>query len=145
MKTRKAFARIIAVLLCVLSVTALLPATAFAADTPELDAFAAVANKTAAAVKSNGSIVLYVGNYYKASVPAYGYTVGGRSVSVKFQWQVKKGSGRSYVNVRGATSNTICVKVTRGKNGWKYRCKVTARYVSAKPLYYVFSTWKVKA
>ena len=136
--------RLLAMLLCVLSIAALLPTVAFAADVPELDNVTAAANKIAAEAKANGSITLYVGDYYKASVPASGYYVGGRSVSVKFQWQVKKGSGKPYVNVKGARSNTIRVKVTKGKNGWKYRCKVTARNVSAKPLYYVFSTWKVK-
>ena len=140
MKTRKAFTRIIAMLLCVLSVTALLPTAAMAADTPELDAVGTASSNLTNGVRSNASQYVRVGCWYQMKVPEY-YTVGGRYVSVKFQWQVKKGSG---TNIRGANCNIYRFKATWGKDGWKYRCKVSARYVNARPLYYVFPTLKVR-
>ena len=143
MKTRKAFTRVVAMLLCVLSFTALLPTAAFAADVPELDAVGEAASKLTTGVKSNGVQTVYAGEWYWMKVPT-SYTVCGRPVSVKFQWQVKKGSCRPYTNIKGANSYIYYFKATRGKNNWKYRCRVTARYVSARPLYYVFPTLKVR-
>ena len=134
---------LLAALVCALLLAALSPAPASAAGGQTPAAAAAAADRTAARVKASGSQTVRIGKWYSMSVPQ-NYTVGGKPVSVKFQWQVKKGSGKPYVNVKGAAGNTYCYKATKGKDGWRYRCRVSARYVSAEPFYYYFRTLKVR-
>ena len=107
---------LLAALVCALLLAALLPAPASAAGGQTPAAAAAAADRTAARVKASGSQTVRIGKWYSMSVPL-NYTVGGKPVSVKFQWQVKKGSGKPYVNVKGAAGNTYCFKATKGKDG----------------------------
>lgn len=134
--------RLLAMLLCVLSIVALLPTVAFAAE-PETDAVAAASNKIANMVRSNGKVlhtykctVKRNGKYYMED-PLYGEY----PVPVRRQWYVKKGSGKSYTKLSGATGYRYYFKATKGKNGWTYRLKVINYYNSSD---YLYIQWKLK-
>lgn len=55
------------------------------------------------------------------------FSVRATGEELKYQWQVKVPGGK-WKNVSGAgcRSNTFKVKVTKGRNGYYYRCKITA-------------------
>ncbi|MBQ4504549.1 MAG: hypothetical protein II983_02665, partial [Firmicutes bacterium] len=57
-------------------------------------------------------------------------TVKANGDGLKYQWQIKTGSNKSWINstiVSGKT-NSLDVDATRGRNGYQYRCKITDAY-----------------
>lgn len=120
--------RLLAMLLCVLSITALLPTVAFAAE-PATDEVEGVLVKVTEPVKNakteaNATQKVVVkpgtkGFYMKVTVSLSG---------VKFQWQIKKYGTSTWKNISGATKSKYTIKkVTTGMNGNRYRCKLSKK------------------
>ena len=129
---KKTITRILALLLCVMAFAAVLPAPALAAD-KQMDEAAPAADRVAAAVNAKVCTKTYkLGKVitFKAipSHPAY---------EPRYQWQ-RKGVGRSrWVDIKKATKRTYTFKVTTGKDGYTFRCKITYKLLPAevKPEY----------
>lgn len=133
--------RLLAMLLCVLSIVALLPTTALAAEPDSVKQVALqVADKfltskeATAASNSTSTWTVYEKTKCELSVSQYWY-VGSTPVSVKFQWYVKKAGSSKWVKISGATKYIYKFTATRGKNNWRYRCKITVKSGSYKGKY----------
>ena len=132
---KKRITRMLAMLLCVLSIVALLPTTALAADgvdKVELKT-SAIANslKAAGAAKATANstrkYTVKKGSCVTFSVSNTWY-YGSTRVAVKYQWYVKKTSG-GWKKIKGATK-------------YKYRCKITMK--SDSRVYVYSDTIKLK-
>lgn len=144
---KKRYTRILAMLLCVLSIAALLPTAALAADdVDEVKASAAaVAEGIKGKLQANGKTVetykveFKAGKRYKLLDP-YHNEWSKYGLSVKYQWFVKKKSG-GYKVISGATKYYYKLKATMSKNGYSYRLKITNKRNASD---YVYLAWKVK-
>ena len=146
---KKRTVRLLAMLLCVLSFTALLPTVAFAAEPETIDAVGnplagitlAVKNSAENAIAANGKVyktfkvTARLNKYWYIQDPYYW------NVPVRYQWYVKKGSGKKFTKVKGATGYRYTFKATKGKNGWTYRLKVINAYRSSN---YLYLDYKIK-
>ena len=117
--------RLLAMLLCVLSIVALLPTVAFAAEPEDLGTVKVALAKVTESVKNakiqaniTRRVTVYVGYKYTITCKA---SISG----CKYQWQLKKGSSGSWKNIKGATKTKYNFTATKGKNGWRYRCRVS--------------------
>ena len=149
---KKRFTRILAMVLCVLSIAALLPTAALAADDvdPVKEAAAAVANGMksvrSVALASNGktahtyTIKAKTGDRYKMYDPLHGEW-GKQGLSVRYQWYVKKAGSSKWTKIKGATKYYYKFKATMSKNGYRYRLKITNKKDSSD---YAYLVWKVK-
>ena len=142
--------RMLALLLCVLSIAALLPTQALAADADSVkEAVLAVTDKVIVAkdakLAANGTTnwTVCAKSKCKLSVATDWY-VGYTKVSVKFQWYVKKGSGKSWTKISGATKYFYTFTATKGKNNWCYRCKITVKSGTYKGKYAYSDTIRLK-
>ena len=146
---KKNLTRMLAMLLCVLSFTALLPTVAFAAEPEAVDAVGnplagitlAVKNSAQNAIAANGKVYKtfkvtatrnknwYIQDPYYWNVP------------VRYQWYVKKGNNTKFTKINGATCYRYVFKATKGKNGWTYRLKVINAYNSSN---YLYLEYKIK-
>ena len=145
---KKRITRMLAMLLCVLSIVALLPTTALAADgvdKVELKT-SAIANslKAAGAAKATANstrkYTVKKGSCVTFSVSNTWY-YGSTRVAVKYQWYVKKTSG-GWKKIKGATKYKYSFKAKKKMNGYKYRCKITMK--SDSRVYVYSDTIKLK-
>ena len=113
---KKRMTRLLAMLLCVLSIAALLPTTALAANVKADEVKKAVTEAVntikyagEAKLQANGrtwgtkTIKVKYGTKVTLSVPSTYYDAYGRVVPVKFQWQFKKKGSSKYTNIKKAT------------------------------------------
>lgn len=151
---KKRITRMLALLLCVLSVAALLPTTALAANVKADEAKAAVAEaantiKSAgeAKLQANGrtwgtkTVKIKYGTKTTLQVPSSYTDKYGRTVPVKFQWQFKKKGSSKYTNIKKATKYTYTFKMS-SKTVGVFRCKVTNKKYSSDYIYWVFKVKK---
>ena len=135
---KKHLARFLAMLLCLLTVAALLPGTVLAAEN-ETDEVVEVLGRAAAANSA-------ADNKVTTKVYKLGKKVTFKAKPLnpywipKYQWQRKAPGRSSWVNIKSAKESKYSFKVTTGKNGFTYRCKITYKLLqqvdpTAKPEY----------
>ena len=150
---KKRMTRLLAMLLCVLSIAALLPTTALAANVKAdavKEAVAEAANTIKyageAKLQANGrtwgtkTVKVKYGTKVTLSVPSTYYDGYGRVVPVKFQWQFKKKGSSKYTKLKGSTYY-YNFKMSSKKVG-VFRCKVINKRNSGDYLYWVFKVKK---
>ena len=150
---KKRMTRLLAMLLCVLSIAALLPTTALAANV-KADEVKKAVTEAANTIKSFGEAKLQANGRTKLKETVKvraGITVkmydplynkwGPAGFSVKYQWFVKKKGSSKWTKIKGATKYYYRLKATKSKNGYQYRCKVINKRDSSD---YIFYVWKLK-
>ena len=150
---KKRMTRLLAMLLCVLSIAALLPTTALAANVKAdavKEAVAEAANTIKyageAKLQANGrtwgtkTVKVKYGTKVTLVVDNTYYDRYGRVVPVKFQWQFKKKGSSKYTKLKGS-KYYYTVKMSSKKVG-VYRCKVINERNSGDYLYWVFKVKK---
>ena len=115
---KKRFTRVLAMLLCVLTVAALLPAAALAADDVDevKGPVSAVVNSKSATANGKTAktytIKAKAGERWKMQDP-YRKLWKEYGVSVKYQWYVKKKGSSKWTKIKGATKYYYDIKATK--------------------------------
>ena len=53
------------------------------------------------------------------------YTVQAKGEKLKYQWQIKKGKGQAWKNLKGKTTSTLSLVASRKMDGYYYRCLIS--------------------
>ena len=142
--------RLLAMLLCVLTIATLVPTTVFAADVdevmPAVNKVASVIRTKQASLQANGNSATYtkstkVGKTVTMKDPLYGTWGKPGYPKVKYQWYFRKKGATQYSKISGATKYYYRFKATLGKNGSVYRLKITNRANSKD---YAYVAFKIK-
>ena len=136
---KKHLARFLAMLLCLLTVAALLPGTVLAAEN-ETDEVVEVLGRAAAAANSAADNKVTTKTYRLGTTITFKANPLHPSWIPKYQWQRKAPGSSKWANIKSAKESKYSFKVTTGRNGYTYRCKITYKVLlqvdpTARPEY----------